>query len=215
MTNHYSLFTVIVNITGVTTTDPETIEVHYQSIFPETDYIQNRVLVEISGRSMNEPIENAQINSMISQVYPDAPFADKPFTIRAVSPKRTFIEKAFLLHEEFAKEGENIRINRMSRHIYDLEKLMDTPIAKEALADTELYKSVIEHRQKFIGLKGMDYATLLPQTISFVPPPSIIGLWRDDYSSMQSSMIYGGSLSFDDLIVRIKELNEQFREIKI
>jgi len=99
------LFTVIVNITGVTTTDPETIEVHYQSIFPETDYIQNRVLIEIGGRSMNEPIENAQINSMISQVYPDAPFADKPFTIRAVSPKRTFIEKAFLLHEEFAKEA--------------------------------------------------------------------------------------------------------------
>ena len=38
-----SLFNVTVNKTSVSTTDPEIIEVHYQSILPETSYIQNRI----------------------------------------------------------------------------------------------------------------------------------------------------------------------------
>lgn len=119
-----------------------------------------------------------------------------------------------MLHEEFAKEVKDIRIERMSRHIYDLEKLMDTQIAREALNDTELYKSVIEHRRKFIGLKGFDYSTLHPQSISFVPPTDILSYWEEDYKNMQLTMIYGESLSFDKLIQRIEELNERFRQIQ-
>ena len=150
---------------------------------------------------------------MISQAFPDALFSDKSFAIKAVSPKRTFIEKACLLHEEFANEPSDIRVDRMSRHIYDLEKLMDSKVADEALKDISLYKSVIEHRKKFMGLKGFDYMTLLPQTISFTPPKEVLASWRDDYVKMQSSMIYGDSLPFDQLIKRIAELNERFRKI--
>ena len=205
-----SLFTIKVNITRITTTDPEIIEVHYESIFDNADYIQNRILIEVSGRSMKEPTERVNINSIISQSYPTAEFADVDFEINVVSPKRTFLEKAFLLHEEFHKPTKEIRIDRMSRHIYDLEKLMDTQIAKDALADKELYKSIIEHRQKLIGLKDFDYSTLNPGTLSFVPPADIIKEWEADYKRMQESMIYGYSLPFEKLIERIKELNERF-----
>lgn len=210
-----SLFSITVNITTVTTTDPEIIEIHYKSVFSEADYIQNKVLVEVSGRSMNEPKEKIEINSIISQTYPQASFAEEKFEIEVVSPKRTFLEKACLLHEEFQKISDDIRVDRMSRHIYDLGKLMDTEIAKEALDDTELYKAVIEHRKKFIGLKDFDYKTLLPQAISFVPPSEVLSKWRDDYSKMQSSMIYGDSLSFDKLIEKIKELNNSFRKVSL
>ena len=208
-----SLFALNVNITRVTTTDPEIIEVNYQSIFPQMEYVQNRVLVEVSGRSMSEPLEEVEINSMISQAFPDAQFSDRSFLIKAVSPKRTFIEKACLLHEEFANEYSEIRVDRMSRHIYDLERLMDSKVASESLNDTELYKSVIEHRKKFMGLRGFDYMTLLPQTISFIPPKAVLASWKEDYVKMQSSMIYGDSLPFDQLIKRIEVLNERFRNV--
>ncbi len=81
--------------------------------------------------------------------------------------------------------------------------------------DVELYKSVIEHRKKFIGLKDFDYSTLMPQTISFVPLKEILPKWEEDYISMQSSMIYGDSLTFKKLIERITDLNEQFRKIDL
>ncbi|GHU57215.1 nucleotidyltransferase [Bacteroidia bacterium] len=195
------------------TTDPQIIEVHYQSIFPPTNYVQNKVLIEVSGRSMNEPVEKIEINSMISQYFPNAKFADDLFLINVVSPRRTFLEKACLLHEEFAKDVKDIRVERMSRHLYDLEKLMDTKIAQEAIEDTELYKAIIAHRQKFVGLKGFDYSTLMPQSISLVPPIEVLLYWKEDYKNMQSTMIYGASLPFDKLIERIKELNERFRNI--
>lgn len=35
----------------------------------------------------------------------------------------------------------------MSRHLYDLERLMDTPYGKEALVDKELYDTIVEHRR--------------------------------------------------------------------
>ena len=208
-----SLFDVVVNITTITTTDPEIIEVYYQSLFPNTGYIRDKVIIEVGGRSMNEPLESAEINSIISSTFPNADFAEQPFKIKAVSPKRTFLEKACLLHEEFSKSATDIRCDRMSRHIYDLEKIMDTKIAEKAINDIELYKSVIEHRKKFIGLKDFDYSTLFPQTISFIPPAEVLSKWKEDYESMQASMIYGNSLSFDKLIERITELNKLFWNI--
>ena len=62
-----------------------------------------------------------------------------PFQYNTVIPKRTFLEKAFLLHEEFQRAPDKMRSERMSRHLYDLEKIMDTDHGREALKDTELY----------------------------------------------------------------------------
>ena len=72
---------------------------------------------------MKEPRERIEIRPLIAEAYPDV-FGELVFPIYAVVPSRTFLEKAFLLHEEFQKE--NPRVERMTRHLYDLERLMDT-----------------------------------------------------------------------------------------
>jgi hypothetical protein len=69
----------------------------------------------------------------------EKPFADVQITIPTVNPERTFLEKVFLLHEEFQQSKEKIKVNRLSRHLYDLEKLMDTEFGAKALSDKELY----------------------------------------------------------------------------
>lgn len=122
--------------------------------------------------------------------------------------QRTFLEKVFLLHEAFAKPKESIRTLRMSRHLYDISQMMDTPIANEALRDHALYQSVVEHRRTFIGLRGFDYDTLQPATLNIVPPESVLEDWKRDYEKMQETMIYGDSLPFSLLIDKIRRLNE-------
>ncbi|GHU69681.1 hypothetical protein FACS189413_08970 [Bacteroidia bacterium] len=97
----------------------------------------------------------------------------------------------------------------MSRHLYDLERIMDTQIADEALTDKKLFESIVEHRRIFIGLAGFDYATLASKTIKIVPPENVIDLWKADYETMQRTMIYGKSLPFNELIDKIKQLNER------
>ena len=210
---HGDLFSVKVNITPVSTTDPEIIEIEYQTLFAESAYIQPVVRLEISGRSMNEPLQTVKLCSLLDEAYPNAPFAENSFEVQAVVPQRTFLEKICLLHEEFAKPSQEMRTERMSRHLYDLVRMVDTPIAEEALNDQQLFHSVVEHRRIFIGLKGFDYSTLAPKTISIVTPANIIAQWKDDYETMRNTMIYGNSPTFNKLIDNIMELNKKINKI--
>jgi len=141
-------YSVSVPDTQDTTKDPQIIDIHYDSLF-NTNYLRDKILIEIGARSLMEPSENVQIRSIIAENYSETNFADDYFTVPTVIPQRTFLEKAFLLHEEFQKQPEKIRTNRITRHIYDLEKLMNTDYVKDALNNTDLYNVIIEHRRTF------------------------------------------------------------------
>jgi hypothetical protein len=162
---------------------------------------------------MSEPVQEIMLNSMIDQVYPTAPFAEKLFMVRAVLPERTFLEKVFLLHEEFAKPRDLIRVERMSRHMYDIGQILKTPIAEKAIHNKQLYHQVVEHRRKFIGLRDFDYDTLNPATLNIIPPTEVAEQWRKDYENMRLYMIYGKSASFDALIEQLTELQNYIRSI--
>ena len=190
--------------------DPTVILLHYNSIVDDTiDYISPRVKIEISCLSMDEPTEECNIQSMISEHFPDE---DKVTSIiRTVLPTRTFLEKIFLLAEEFQKE--HPRYVRMSRHLYDLERIMDTAYGKEALANRQLYDAVVEHRRTFYALKYVNYDKYSPSTISFVPRSELIPDWNKDYDNMRKHFFYGSTLSFDKLLERIAELQNRIRMI--
>ena len=206
-------FTVRVNITSVSTVDPEVIYVDYQSGLPQSEYIAHTVKIEVSGRSMHDPIDSVPLCSLIDQYLPQTKIAMPAFEASVVVPERTFLEKVMLIHEEFAKPIAEVRTERMSRHLYDLERMMRTDIMDKALADEQLYRTVVEHRRKFIGLKGFDYDTLYPQTLSLCIPAEVLPKWKQDYETMQKTMIYGDSLPFDELLTRISQLNARISSL--
>ena len=190
--------------------DPTVILVHYPSILDgEISYIPSRVKIEISCLSMDVPTEDRAIRSMIEETFSGE---DNGTTgvFRTVVPTRTFLEKIFLLAEEFQKVKP--RHVRMSRHLYDLERLMDTDYGREALADKKLYEAIVEHRRTYYALKYVDYDKHARGVISFVPPEDVREDWRRDYADMQQFFIYGESLGFDELISRIEELQKRLNE---
>lgn len=193
------------------TTHPSTIFVNYQSVVPElSDYIKPQVKIEISCLSMDEPVEQKLLNTFIREVVPSADEVSVGFM--TVVPTRTFLEKIFLLHEEFQKE--NPRSYRMSRHLYDIEKLMKTVFGEDALTDRALYETIVAHRAVFNNIKGMDYSLHAPQTISILPPERIHKAWKDDYEAMCKDFIYETSpLSFDDLLFQIELLQNKIRKL--
>lgn len=206
-------FQVHVNITPISTTDPEVIYVDYQSVLPNSEYIARTVKVEVSGRSMHDPVQTVALQSQIDTILPQATIVQPAFDVSVVVPERTFLEKVMLLHEEFSKPSADVRTARMSRHLYDLERMLHTDIAERALSDEHLYRTILEHRRKFIGLKGFDYDTLYPQSLSLEIPADVLLLWRKDYENMQASMIYGPSVPFDELLVEIRQLNARIRQL--
>ena len=141
---------------------------------------------------MKEPRERIEIRPLIAEAYPDV-FGELVFPIYAVVPTRTFLEKAFLLHEEFQKE--NPRVERMTRHLYDLERLMDTDFGKAALADPKMYVEIVRHRSIFNTIRGVDYRTHHPSRIDFIPPEKLAEVWRRDYERMQEYFRLSGSNS--------------------
>jgi len=133
---------------------------------------------------------------------------------KSVLPERTFLEKIFLLHEEYQKD--NPRAQRMSRHLYDLEKIMDSPYAESAMQNAELYKTIIRHRQKFNTIQGMDYRTHYADQIQICPPKKLLKDWRNDYENLLESFIYDKSKkTFDELITRMLELTNRIRKANI
>lgn len=202
-------FNIRVDITPVSTTDPEVVWVEYKPVADTVAYISPVVKIEVSGRSMTEPVADGEIGSIIDAAVPGAVFAEPKFGVRAVLAKRTFLEKIFLLHEEYAKGDGLIRVDRMSRHLYDVYKMLGTPIAEAAISDEELYGSVIEHRRTFIGLKGFDYSTLAKGTLNIIPPASVYSAWKKDYETMQQEMIYGDSVPFEQMIDALREFNKK------
>lgn len=208
-------FQINVDITPISTTDPETININYDSVLTFSIdgenglYVLPKIKLEVSGRSMSEPVNVVSLDSMIDQVYLKAPFAEPKFNVRAVLPEHTFLEKVFLLHEEFAKPKDLIRVERMSRHMYDIGQMLKTPIAEKAIYDDQLYRQVIEHRRTFIGLRGFDYNTLYPDALNIIPSASIIEQWKADYENMRLHMIYGESISFEELVNNLKDLNDR------
>jgi predicted nucleotidyltransferase component of viral defense system len=194
--------------------DPRIIEIYYPSVFDALGYIRPKVIIEVGSRSLREPFSVRSFNSYVGEHNPDAVFADSLINIPTVNPERTFLEKIFLLHEEFQKPLDKIRTDRLTRHLYDLEKLMDTEFAQKALTDSKLYQDIVAHRKLYTSIRGVDYDNHSPQKINPIPPAGIIDQWEKDYMVMQQYMIYGDSLSFSELIERIGQLKQKINELR-
>lgn len=190
--------------------EPRKIYIHYKSLLNETSsYLSSEILLEISSRSLIEPTKTKKVKSFISEIFSIETNINDCEIITAV-PQKTFLEKAFLLHELFSTNSTN-STDRKSRHLYDLEKMMDEPFAIDVINNDELWDTIAHHRKIFTPLRDVNYTHDIRDRIILVPPLSIIDNWRKDYEAMRNTMIYVESLPFDTLIDRIKILEIRFK----
>ena len=193
--------------------DPMVIEVYYPKLTEEDTYLKPGVLVEVGSRSLKEPVTERTFATMVAENYPGQSFVDLPITIPTVNPERTFLEKIFLLHEEFQKSQGKRRVDGLSRHLYDIEILSRTNYAGIALNNPDLYNTIVAHRSKFSRISGIDFANHSPFKIAFVPPEHMLPDWEADYNEMKENMIYGEALPFNELIEKLKELKSRINTI--
>ena len=194
--------------------DPSVLYIQYPSLYnSQASYAVPTIKIEISVLSMSEPFEMRRISSLVEQVF-NGEDVDSDFvqTICTVSPARTFLEKAFLLCEEYQKDKP--RTHRMTRHFYDLEKLMQTPYGEMALKDIALYHEIVEHRRKFYHVGYVDYDKELPANIQIVPDEELMPAYETDYNEMKESFIFEQPLDFEELMDKLKLLQERFRFLK-
>ncbi len=166
------------------------INLYYPYVIESPGYLQPKVQLEIGSRSLKEPYTVKTFCSLVDERYPNREFTLAPVNIPTVNPERTFLEKIFLLHEEFQRPTQKRRVERLSRHIYDVVKLSRTEFAEKALIDPELYTTILKHRQKFTRVGGVNYNLHQPQSINPLPTVEAMDAWKKDYSTMLEQMIY-------------------------
>ena len=202
--------------TGESDQDPRILEIYYPNVITtDSEYILPRVQIEISCRSLREPCTVQSFGSLVDEFYSDRDFAEPLFQVLTVNPGRTFLEKLFLLHEEFHRPAEKMRLDRLSRHLYDIYHLKLAGIADAALSDHGLYHTIVEHRHKFVRVGGVDYNLHDPKTLNPIPPSDVIAGWKADYAKMVEDMIYEQNApTFEQLIENLEVLKDQLKAVE-
>jgi hypothetical protein len=190
--------------------DEQTLLFEYPTVFPgSVGYVPPAVKIELGARSETEPADFPAIKPMLADVS-DEFLVDGGFAVRSVVPRRTFWEKAMLLHEETYRPAGKARKPRLSRHYYDLWCLITKGIADEAVEDKGLFERVAAHRKDFFRYGWMDYDTLKKGLLRIAPLVEQEAEWRRDYAAMQGEMFFGTPPAFDEVLKTIKRFEKSF-----
>jgi hypothetical protein len=107
-----------------------------------------------------------------------------------------------------------MRVNRLSRHLYDIYHLTKAAISEKAISDKVLYETIVAHRYKFSRVGEVDYNIHNPKTRNPIPIAEKIDEWKTDYSKMKEDMIYDENKpSFEDLINNLNDLRTQLQAL--
>lgn len=193
--------------------EPRKIHIYYKSVFENMPgrYLRDEIQLEAGARSLFEPTASARIDSYVGQQFSNLTSEDKDVEIIAAVPEKTFLEKAFLLHELFTTD--NCRnANRKSRHLYDLHRMFETGIAEKAVQNDSLWETIVRHRQVFTSIRGVDYTPDVRHRVCLLPPAEVLEVWKEDYDTMVINMIYDDvKPSFGTILESAKVIEQMFR----
>jgi hypothetical protein len=192
--------------------DGQTLLFAYPTAFADPmAYVPQVVKIELGARSDTEPTREIDIQPYLSDAFPDL-IPESRFSVRAVSPERTFWEKAMLLHEETFRPSGKKRKARMARHYYDLYRLIKAGIGNQAADNLILFERIAAHRQVYFCYTWVDYDTLRPGRLKLVPPDDQLVVWRSDYLAMKDEMFFEKPPVFEDLMETVRVFQDAFNQ---
>jgi predicted nucleotidyltransferase component of viral defense system len=171
-------------------------------------YVRPVVKIELGARSDNTPSEEKIISPYVLEHFPQLG-GNASINVRVLCAERTFWEKACLLHEETFRPQNKPMKPRMSRHYYDLWRLIEAGVAERALLDKTLFRRVVAHREIYFNISWVDYTAHKPGTFRLIPQKPNLSYWEHDYQEMQKSMIFGASSTFEKILADIKKIENK------
>lgn len=189
--------------------DEQTLLFEYptQYVVGAARYIRPVVKIEFGARSDPWPVKERLIEPVIAEVFQQLAF-ESPIMVRALAPERTFWEKVMLLHEEASRPADKPLKPRMARHYYDLFRLIEAGVGSAAAEDVELFHQVLGHRSVFFPQGWVDYSTLKPELLVFLPSPEQEASWREDFVAMRAEMFSSEPPSFEQVLSLIKDFQD-------
>jgi hypothetical protein len=190
--------------------DGFSINVKYPNAFDDS-YLRPEILLEIGPLASWLPSDSFEISSFAAQKFPQV-FEKSNCTVNTIVAKRTFWEKATILHHEANRPADSAMPTRYSRHYYDLAMMAQSKVKNEALADLDLLQNVVEFKQKFYPRTWAKYEEAIPGTLKLLPPEFRLDSLEKDYKAMQN-MIFDKYISFDEIIGILGKLEKEINKV--
>lgn len=175
---------------------------------PDTEYIRPAIRLEMGARSDDWPAEQRLIRPYAAEAFPEAFRVAASCSVNTMEAVRTFWEKATLLHAEYHRPARKASMERVSRHFYDLYRLSQHEIGRQALSRLDLLDRVVAHKRLFFAAAWASYETAKPGTFHLIPREGRVPALRKDYNEMRT-MIFGMYPSWEEVVEGLRQLEQQ------
>ena len=192
--------------------DPNVVQFRYPTASAKgLDYLNPQVVLELGTHAEFVPHDNFTIRSFVAEEFPNV-VADGDVDVVALLAKRTFWEKATILHAEYHRPPEKPLPERYSRHYYDVAMMAQGLIRSEALPDTALLAQVVRHKETFYPSGWAHYELAVPGRLRLVPRAERLAALERDYRNM-GVMIFGEPPAFQDILMTLTNLEQEIDQL--
>jgi len=173
------------------------------------DYIRSAVKIEAGAKSALDPNEATAITPYVSDDLSDLDMTVRNVT--TVKPERTFWDKIVILHglrqwhdrRSLLRQGGQ----RVSRHYYDVYRLLQHPDAAAWMYDRSLALDCARHARLFFGSADLRLEVAAHGSFTLTPSDVMRDALARDYDAM-SGMIFEPPPPIDDVFQAIADLEQ-------
>jgi hypothetical protein len=97
---------------------------------------------------------------------------------------------------------------RVTRHYYDVSRLIESEVAQQAIARPELTIDCAQHPRFFFHSADLDLERAVPGTLAIAPLEAMLEPLRRDYDAM-AGMIFGRIPAFDEIMAAVSDLERR------
>jgi Nucleotidyl transferase AbiEii toxin, Type IV TA system len=188
--------------------DPNVVQFRYPTASTNSlAYVGPQVVLELGTHAEFVPHDRFTIRSFAAEEFPEL-VGDGDVAVLALLAKRTFWEKATILHAEYYRPPEKLLPDRYSRHYYDVALLAQGPIRDEALADMALLPQVVRHKETFYPSGWARYDLARSGRLRLLPAKDRIAALERDYRNM-GVMIFGEPRPFVTIMETLAGLEQE------
>jgi hypothetical protein len=180
----------------------------------EPGYVRPAVKIESGAKSALDPHHPVIVRPYVDADLPALDLAVEGIT--TVDPERTFWDKVVIAHGlcRWFDKRSVLRGGgqRVTRHYYDLHRLMEADRGQAAIDDLALGADCVAHARMFFNSPDLDLASAMPGTFALAPTAAMIGPLEADYRAM-SGMVFGEAPSFEAVMASVTRLQQRLNTI--
>jgi len=192
-------------------TDQQTLLFWYPAVTGNPDdYIRSAVKIEAGAKSALDPNELTTITPYVTDDLSDLDMT--VHNVTTVKPERTFWDKIIILHglrqwhdhRGLLRQGGQ----RVSRHYYDVYRLLQHPDAATWMNDRTLAQDCVQHARLFFGSADLRLDVAAHGAFTLTPSKAMRDALARDYDAM-GGMIFEPPPSMDQVFQIVTDLEQR------